>query len=47
MRLGFQRPDGASVEVELTREEFQAQPLHVGSAYHLEPRRPARFRQAA
>jgi sulfate transport system ATP-binding protein len=47
MRLGFQRPDGASVEVELTREEFQAQPLHVGRAYHLEPRRPARFQQAA
>ncbi|WP_298233262.1 sulfate/molybdate ABC transporter ATP-binding protein [uncultured Azohydromonas sp.] len=47
MRLGFQRPDGAAVEVELTREEFQAQPLDVGRAYHLEARRPARFQQAA
>jgi sulfate transport system ATP-binding protein len=47
MRLGFQRADGAAVEVELTREEYQAFPLDVGNAYHLEPRRAARFQQVA
>ncbi|WP_066330718.1 sulfate/molybdate ABC transporter ATP-binding protein [Azohydromonas lata] len=47
MRLGFHKADGAAIEVELTREEYQAFTMDVGSAYHLEPRRAARFQQAA